>query len=71
MHRRTFLAATVALVPVTLTRCAAAADEPATPDAGTRAFEITRTEKEWRRLLTPEQFHVLREQAWSGREPAR
>lgn len=24
-------------------------------------FEITRSEEEWRRLLTPEQFHVLRQ----------
>lgn len=25
-----------------------------------KAFEITRTEDEWKKLLTPEQFHVLR-----------
>ena len=25
-----------------------------------KTYEITRTDEEWRRLLTPEQFHVLR-----------
>ena len=28
----------------------------------TETFEITKTEAEWRKLLTPEQFRVLREQ---------
>lgn len=27
-----------------------------------KAYRITHTEAEWRRLLTPEQFHLLREQ---------
>lgn len=27
----------------------------------TRAFPVTRTEAEWRALLTPEQYHVMRE----------
>ena len=38
--------------------------------ATTETFEITKTEPEWRRLLTPEQFRVLRqhgtEYAWSS-----
>jgi len=38
--------------------------------ATTETFEITKTEPEWRRLLTPEQFRVLRqhgtEHAWSS-----
>ena len=29
--------------------------------AGTEKFEITRSDEEWKRLLTPAQFHVLRE----------
>jgi peptide-methionine (R)-S-oxide reductase len=29
--------------------------------ARTGAFEITRTEEEWRRLLTPEQYAIMRE----------
>src|SRR4029078_3719687 len=28
----------------------------------TEKFEITKTPEEWRKILTPEQFHVLREQ---------
>jgi peptide-methionine (R)-S-oxide reductase len=38
--------------------------------ATTEIFEINKTEPEWRRLLTPEQFRVLREhgteRAWSS-----
>ncbi len=38
--------------------------------ATTETFEVTKTEPEWRRLLTPEQFRVLRqhgtEHAWSS-----
>ena len=38
--------------------------------ATTETFEITKPEPEWRRLLTPEQFRVLRqhgtEHAWSS-----
>ena len=33
--------------------------EAAAPGATT--FEVTKTDEEWRRLLTPEQFHVLRQ----------
>ncbi len=28
----------------------------------TKKFEVTRTEAEWRKMLTPEQYHVTREQ---------
>jgi peptide-methionine (R)-S-oxide reductase len=31
-------------------------------NAATEIFEVTRTPEEWRKLLTPEQFAVLREQ---------
>lgn len=35
-------------------------------DANDGAFEITKTEAEWRKILTPEQFYILRE---AGTEP--
>ena len=42
----------------------------ATGAAGEASFEITKTEEEWRRLLTPAQYRVLREhgteRAWSS-----
>src|ERR1700755_2846189 len=28
---------------------------------GTKVYPITHTEAEWRKLLTPEQFHIMRE----------
>ncbi|HMF10103.1 MAG TPA: peptide-methionine (R)-S-oxide reductase, partial [Thermoanaerobaculia bacterium] len=30
--------------------------------AETKTFPVTRSEEEWRRSLTPEQYHVLREE---------
>lgn len=35
---------------------------PQTAFADTETFEIERSEAEWRKLLTPEQYHVLREE---------
>ena len=32
----------------------------ATPSHGEEAFEVVHTEAEWRKLLTPDQFEVLR-----------
>lgn len=34
---------------------------PASPDNAAEAFEITRTDAEWRRTLTPQQYEVLRQ----------
>jgi peptide-methionine (R)-S-oxide reductase len=62
MHRRTFLV-TVALVPGALASCVAGgADERASGSAAAgQQFEVTRSRAEWRKILTPEQFEILRD----------
>lgn len=59
MNRRAFLTTVVVTLPATLTGCLAAADEEGQKE-GKGAFEVTKTETEWRKLLTPEQYRVLR-----------
>ena len=52
--RRQFAAAGVGLASaLTLTRAGA-------PAATTETFEVTKTDAEWQKILTPEQFSVLR-----------
>ena len=64
MKRRLFLAGVLGAASVPLIRATAgAAAEPSTSRIG----KIERTEAEWRRLLTPDQFEVLRDE---GTEPA-
>ena len=62
MHRRAFLAA-VSVAPLALAGCSAQADHDGSPlvQPDANAFEITRTEAEWREVLTPAQFDVLRD----------
>jgi peptide-methionine (R)-S-oxide reductase len=56
MTRRTFLIATGTLSTVF------AADRPGFSAAPPAAkFEIARSEAEWKKILTPEQFHILRQ----------
>lgn len=62
MHRRLFLT-TLAAAPLAWTGCVAGADEQAHAGGrGRDAFEVTKTEAEWRKTLTPEQFQVLRKE---------
>ena len=65
MQRRTFLAA-VAVVP--LAACATRAAEPL--KEAPRRFKVEKTPEEWRKVLTPEQYDVLRnkgtERAFTG-----
>lgn len=70
MQRRFFLQAGAAAVGVVLlSRSWAPKSQAQSRSAGSidRPFEVTRTEAEWRRFLTPAQFNVLRRQ---GTEPA-
>jgi len=59
MNRYVLLTAAIALLPIALTGCAAGADERV-GDQGTTKFEVTKTEAEWRKVLTPVQFRILR-----------
>jgi peptide-methionine (R)-S-oxide reductase len=59
MYRRTFLTTVLATLPATLTGCLAAADEDGQTD-GKGAFEVVKTDAEWRKILTPAQYRVLR-----------
>lgn len=63
MHRRSFLAVSIGALPALLGACrggdgaVAAAGIP-----GTDAFEVTKSDAEWRKILTPDQYQVLRKQ---------
>ena len=61
MHRRT-LFAVLSSVPIAFAACAAGADEPSQAhSADPPGFEVTKTDAEWRKLLTKDQYQVLRE----------
>lgn len=57
MNRRVLLGSTIALAAVALV-----GGRTKQADASEGEFEITRTPEEWRKLLTPEQYRVLREE---------
>jgi peptide-methionine (R)-S-oxide reductase len=59
LSRRTLALAGISAVAVAAAaRLAAGGSAQATDVA--RTFEVTRTDEEWKRLLTPEQYYVLR-----------
>ena len=61
MKRRNFLLAGVTMVgTIALSRCLSLRSKAQVVPI--RGFEITKTEAEWRKILTPEQFYVLRQQ---------
>ena len=61
MERRAFLTVVIGVVPVAFAGCSAQADQPSLQGKGAAAaFEVTKTEDEWRKMLTPAQFSILR-----------
>lgn len=59
LSRRTLTLAGISAAAVAaMARFALSGSAQAT--SSSKTFEITKTEEEWRKLLTPEQFHVLR-----------
>jgi peptide-methionine (R)-S-oxide reductase len=68
MKRRHFLSGLFGIASVPLLHSALSRADNAAP--ATKVERITRTEDEWRQLLTPQQFDVLRrdgtEQPWSS-----
>jgi peptide-methionine (R)-S-oxide reductase len=61
MSRRRFLRQALGALALLGLARRSARDHVAHAEAGAdEPFEVTRTEAEWRRLLTPQQFHVLR-----------
>ena len=64
MNRRTFLNCTLAALPGAFAACSVTGEQRA-PDGGSdrHAFEVTKTDSEWRKILTPEQYQVLRKHA--------
>lgn len=63
MDRRSFVFGALAVVPAALAACSTevAGSSSSQPHSGNNAFEIVKSEAEWRRLLTPDQFRVLRQ----------
>ena len=57
MHRRAFLIGTAG----TLASCVGGADPAPVGDKAGETFEVTKSEAEWRKVLTPTQFRILRE----------
>ena len=56
MNRRTFLATATAVLPVGLAGWVSAHQQTGAAET----FEVTKTEEEWKKILTPIQFRILR-----------
>lgn len=60
MDRRTLLKAGVAIGAGMLAKILGL--RPAEAKEGGKMFEVTKTDEEWKKLLTPEQYYVLRQE---------
>jgi peptide-methionine (R)-S-oxide reductase len=68
MNRRTFLGCTLAGVPSALAACSVNGEGRPHEGSDRHSFEVTKTDSEWREILTPEQYQILRKH---GTEPPR
>ena len=63
MHRRSFLAVSLGAFPAVLAACRGGGGAvSAVGMAGANSFEVTKSDAEWRKILTPDQYQVLRRQ---------
>jgi peptide-methionine (R)-S-oxide reductase len=63
MHRRDFLAVVASVAPLALAGCSAETERAESPmvQPVSNPFEITKTDAEWRKILTRAQFEILRD----------
>lgn len=59
MQRRVFLSTAMSAFGAAVAACSVEADQKAAKPAA-ETFEVTKTEAEWRKVLTPTQFQILR-----------
>jgi peptide-methionine (R)-S-oxide reductase len=60
MHRRSFLSVALGVSGAALAGCIASGKETSVSSRAAETFEVTRTEAEWRKILSPNAFEVLR-----------
>src|SRR4051812_21435923 len=63
MSRRSFLALSLGSLPVVIAACRGGDAVSAAAVPSGESFEVTKSQAEWRKILTPDQYEVLRRQA--------
>ena len=61
MQRRSFLSVTLGAAGAALAGCIASGKETSVSSGTAETFEVTKTEAEWRKVLSPGAFEVLRQ----------
>ena len=61
MQRRSFLSVTLGAAGAALAGCFASGKETSVSSGTAETFEVTKTEAEWRKILSPGAFEVLRQ----------
>jgi peptide-methionine (R)-S-oxide reductase len=62
MERRSFLSFALGVGGAALTGCIASGKETSVSSGAAETFEVTKTDAEWRKILSPDAFDVLRNQ---------